>query len=223
METQILNLKEPYEYIHCNGEVGKHIATMIVYETTKGENGSYKLESHSHPIVKYWNAPGGVVWNNAELTDCDVLCTEDKKEVDLFYFFRMVRRDWGIEDETDYLKKAQSLRETLLDNDIKFTDMFVINQYRGRLLIHQFDHKIAVNFEEKDGKIICRDNGKSQYPIYCEAKDKEELGEKLDDILYEWCHFTDRRVTILLEIEQEEYKSILNDLEMYRLNWDHEV
>ena len=34
METQILNLKEPYEYIHCNGEVGKHIATLIVYETT---------------------------------------------------------------------------------------------------------------------------------------------------------------------------------------------
>ena len=66
METQILNLKEPYEYIHCNGEVGKHIATLIVYETTKGEDGSYKLESHSHPIVKYWNAPGGVVWNNGK-------------------------------------------------------------------------------------------------------------------------------------------------------------
>ena len=53
MDTQILNLQAPFEYIHCNGEVGKHIATMIVYETTKGEDGQYKMESHSHPIVKY--------------------------------------------------------------------------------------------------------------------------------------------------------------------------
>ena len=217
METQILNLKEPYEYIHCNGEVGKHIATLIVYETTKGEDGSYKLESHSHPIVKYWNAPGGVVWNNAELTDCDVLCTEDNKEVDLYYFFRMIRRDWGVDDETDYLKKAQSLRETLIDNDIKFADSFVIPQYQGRLLIQEFKHDIAVSFEENDGKLICRDNGKSQYPIYCEAKDKQEMGEKLDDLLWEWEHFTDRRIAIKLTIEQEEYQSILNDLEMYRI------
>lgn len=223
METQILNLKEPYEYIHCNGEVGKHIATLIVYETTNGEDGSYKLESHSHPIVKYWNAPGGVVWNNAELTDCDVLCTEDKKEVDLFYFFRMVRRDWGVENETDYLKKAESLRGTLIDNDIKFTDTFVINQYHSKLLITEFTHNIAVSFEEQDGKIICRDNGKSQYPIYCEANDNEELVEKLDDILYEWTHFTDRRVVIRLDIDQEEYKTIPHTLEIYRSNWDHEA
>lgn len=217
METQILNLKEPYEYIHCNGEVGKHVATLIVYETTRGEDGSYKLESHSHPIVKYWNAPGGVVWNNAELTDCDVLCTEDKKEVDLFYFFRMVRRDWGVENETDYVKKAESLRDTLIDNDIKFADSFVIPQYQSRLLIHEFKHEIAVSFEENDGKLICRDNGKSQYPIYCEAKDKQEMGEKLDDLLWGWERFTDRRIVIRLKIEQEEYQSILDDLETYRI------
>lgn len=220
METQILNLKEPYEYIHCNGEVGKHIATLIVYETTKGEDGSYKLESHSHPIVKYWNAPGGVVWNNVELTDCDVLCSEDKKEVDIYYFFRMVRRNWGVDNETDYLEKAKSLQNTLLDYEIKFMDLSAMPQYRGKLLIREWNHDILLEFEEKDSKIICRDNGKSQYPIYCEAETRDELLDKLADLCFEWERFTDRRVNIHVKTEQKEYEEIINQIELDRLSWD---
>lgn len=220
MDTQILNLKEPYEYIHCNGEVGKHIATLIVYETTKDEDGSYKLESHSHPIVKYWNAPGGVVWNNVELTDCDVLCSEEKKEVDIYYFFRMVRRNWGIENETDYLEKAKSLLNTLLDYGIKFMDLSAMPQYRGMVLIKEWNHDILLQFEEKDGKIICCDNGKSQYPIYCEAETRDELIEKLADLCFEWERFTDHRVNIHFKTEHKEYKEIINQIELDRLSWD---
>lgn len=87
MDTQILNLNEPYEYIHCNGEVGKHIGTYIVGESRIGEDGKYTLETHSHPIVQYLNSPKGVVWNRAELTDCEVLCSEDDMRVDIRTFF----------------------------------------------------------------------------------------------------------------------------------------
>ncbi len=73
MDTQILPLQAPYEYICCNGEVGKHIATMIVSESSKDAEGRLQLTTHSYPIVKYWNAPQGVVWDKAELTDCVVL------------------------------------------------------------------------------------------------------------------------------------------------------
>lgn len=220
METQILNLQAPFEYIHCNGEVGKHIATMIVFETTKGEDGQYKLESHSHPIVKYWNAPAGVLWNNAELTDCDVLCREDKKEVDIYYFFRMVRRDWGVENETDYLAKADSLRETLIDNEIKFTDESVYTQYHGKTIINKYSNKIKLVFEEKEGKFFCRDNGKSMYPIYCEAGSKDDLREKLEDLCYEWERFTDRRVEIHFKTEQKEFEDIIEEVEEDRPMWD---
>lgn len=86
MDTQILKLSEPYEYIYCNGEVGKHIATYIVGETKIDENGEYHLETHSHPIVKYWNSPQGVVWDKAELTDCEVLCDDTDKRLDIYTF-----------------------------------------------------------------------------------------------------------------------------------------
>ena len=87
METQILKLNEPYEYIYCNGSIGLHIATMIVYEAKTNEDGDYELTTHSHPVVKYPNRPGGTVWNRAELTDCHVLCREDNKRITMEQFY----------------------------------------------------------------------------------------------------------------------------------------
>lgn len=86
MDTKILKLDPPYNYIYCNGSIGLHIATLIVYETKTDENGSYQLETHSHPIVKYSNCPAGTVWNRAELTDCNVLCSEKDKRVSMNQF-----------------------------------------------------------------------------------------------------------------------------------------
>ncbi len=87
METQILKLEAPFDYIYCNGEVGKHIATYIVGESRIGEDGKYTLETHSHPIVQYKDSPKGVVWNRAELTDCEVICSEDDMRIDVQKFF----------------------------------------------------------------------------------------------------------------------------------------
>ena len=87
METQILKLNEPYEYIYCNGSIGLHIATMIVYEAEVNIDGEYVFETHSHPVVKYPNRPGGTVWNRAELTDCHVLCREDNKRITMEQFY----------------------------------------------------------------------------------------------------------------------------------------
>ena len=86
METEILKLDAPYEYIYCNGSIGLHIATMIVYEASVNEDGEYELQTHSHPVVKYRNRPGGTVWNRAELTDCTVLCREDNKRISMEQF-----------------------------------------------------------------------------------------------------------------------------------------
>ena len=90
MESQILKLERPYEYISCNGSIGLHIATMITYEATTDEDGNYRLQTHSHPVVKYPNRPGGTVWNRAELTDCKVLCSEDKRSITMEQFYDFV-------------------------------------------------------------------------------------------------------------------------------------
>ena len=57
METQILKLEAPFDYIYCNGEVGKHIATYIVGESRIGEDGKYTLKTNitKEPSLCYTN------------------------------------------------------------------------------------------------------------------------------------------------------------------------
>ena len=99
MEAQIMKLEAPYDYIYCNGEVGKHIGTYIVGESRIGEDGKYELETHSHPIVWYLGSPRGVVWDRAELTDCVVLCSEDDMRIDVYKFFLLCYQNYMAEME----------------------------------------------------------------------------------------------------------------------------
>lgn len=119
MEAQIMKLEAPYDYIYCNGEVGKHIATYIVGESHVDEDGTYTLETHSHPIVQYKNSPKGVVWNRAELTDCEVLCSEADMRVDVEKFFllsmqRAGQRAQEVGDDYEYAAVNDSAHEAVL-------------------------------------------------------------------------------------------------------------
>lgn len=110
MDAQILNLREPYDYIFCNGEVGMHVGTYIVGES-RIIDGKYTLETHSHPIVKYLNAPAGVVWDRAELTDCEVLCNTADKRVDVRTFFLLC---WQMARDKE--KQAEERGEYIFSN-----------------------------------------------------------------------------------------------------------
>ena len=132
METQILKLEAPFDYIYCNGEVGKHIATYIVGESRIDEDGKYTLETHSHPIVQYKHGAKGVVWNRAELTDCEVLCSEDDMRIDVQKFFLLcIQRatqkanadgddPWGYEAWENSAEEAEPLKEKLREYGIGF-------------------------------------------------------------------------------------------------------
>lgn len=133
MEAQIMKLEAPFDYIYCNGEVGKHIATYIVGESRIDEDGKYTLETHSHPIVQYLNSPKGVVWNRAELTDCEVLCSEDDKRIDVQTFFLLCiqradqkAKEAGEDDDNGFsawdnsAEEAEPLKEKLRQYGIGF-------------------------------------------------------------------------------------------------------
>ena len=126
MDTQILKLEAPFDYIYCNGEVGKHIATYIVGESRIGEDGKYTLETHSHPIVQYKDSPKGVVWNRAELTDCEVICSEDDMRIDVQKFFLLCIQQAESKGEIEGFSwenadgEAEMLKEKLQRNGIGF-------------------------------------------------------------------------------------------------------
>ena len=89
----MLKLDPPYQIIHAGGEVGLHIATLVVTKESETEDGKYAIETHSHPVVsrvsKVHNTIGeagkmysegeyseGIVWNTisvAVLFDSPIL------------------------------------------------------------------------------------------------------------------------------------------------------
>ena len=92
IQTHLLKLDPPYQIIGCRGEVGVHIATLIVTEETRGDNGKYGITTHSHPVVCSMDKSlmskkmaedahqddllfladprEGVVWDKVECIDC---------------------------------------------------------------------------------------------------------------------------------------------------------
>lgn len=194
METQILNLKEPYEYIYCNGSIGLHIATMIVYEAMANEDGEYELETHSHPIVKYYNRPGGTVWNRAELTDCHVLCREDNKRITMEQFYHFVNdarqmADSPGEGPTPLTVDIVLSKEKLRRNGIEI-EWPMVRSERGNM-VPQKEFDIALGFEQNDedaSDYSCYDMGLSDEDIHAGAaplsvffnfKTKKELKAQL--------------------------------------------
>lgn len=168
MNTEILKLEPPYEYIYCNGSIGLHIATMIVYEAKMDEDGKYQLVTHSHPIVKYHKCPGGTVWNRAELTDCKVLCREDDKRITMnqFYDFvtgvgRMRLSDDYVDTLMDFLS-APVWKNVLDDNGIEIEwPMLDENGEQKPQDIFYITLMFQENPEGSRFKYTCRDYGAS--------------------------------------------------------------
>ena len=97
IHTQLLKSEKPYQIISAAGMVGIQVATLIVTEEKTAEDGSYSIDTHSHPVVNYASKEGlteelkyttgffddyklvqrmqpeGAVWNKVEIRDITVL------------------------------------------------------------------------------------------------------------------------------------------------------
>ncbi len=117
IQTQLLKADQPYQIISAAGQVGVQVATLIVTEDKLLEDGSYQIDTHSHPVVnyavkegliedlKYYNGdpdeewkyfqrlqPEGAVWNKVEIRDIKVLglVGANNLSVDMDTFVRLV-------------------------------------------------------------------------------------------------------------------------------------
>ena len=105
IQTHLLKLDPPYQIITCKGEVGMQIATLVVTEETRDEQGKYGITTHSHPVVTYVDKslvknrleyqPGkeefeednalipcgeGVVWDKVETNEISLVCMSDQTD-----------------------------------------------------------------------------------------------------------------------------------------------
>ena len=130
IHTELLKLDAPYRVIYCGGEVGLHVATLIVVDERRDAEGRYLgIETHSHPVVSYvgkcdkkaksltlstapyiLDGAEGVVWNRAELRDTMHLCMEGDESVDLKRINDILSSELGTKELPTLLRIAGNLK-----------------------------------------------------------------------------------------------------------------
>ena len=118
IQTQLLKADKPYQIICAAGMVGVQVATLIVTEDKMAADGSYQIDTHSHPVVNYGNKEGlmeelkynqgahpdfqsqvmqrlqpeAAVWNKVEVRDIRVLglIGANNPFIDLEHFVSLV-------------------------------------------------------------------------------------------------------------------------------------
>ena len=108
MNREILKLDAPYNIIYAGGRIGRHIATMTVWEDN--EMGIYDASQYAM-IDEGGELAAGALITEAELGDCRVVCNEGDSRVGLYHLAEIVKYDLEQEEpvEFSYLWERLSL------------------------------------------------------------------------------------------------------------------
>lgn len=91
IQSHYIGMNHPYPIVRYGFEVAMQIGTLVVVEESENEDGGYAIETHSHPVVSYFNRergkiltpreslPESVVWNKVEAKDVEYLFLENEE------------------------------------------------------------------------------------------------------------------------------------------------
>ena len=99
MNSKILKLDAPYNIIYAGGRVGRHIATMTVWEDN--DMGIYDARQYAM-IDEGGELAAGALAVEAELSDCRVICNESDPRVHLRWLAEIVKYDFEQEEPVEF-------------------------------------------------------------------------------------------------------------------------
>lgn len=99
MNSKILKLDAPYNIIYAGGRVGRHIATMTVWEDD--DMGIYGARQYAM-IDEGGELAAGALAVEADLADCRVICNESDPRVHLRWLAEIVEYDMRQEEPVEF-------------------------------------------------------------------------------------------------------------------------
>lgn len=92
MNSKLLKLDAPYNVIYAGGRVGRHVATLMVWNDDAEMAGGI-TDAASYPVIDEGEEfPAGTLCDFAELHDCRVLCPPGG--TNLFWVSKIIRYDF---------------------------------------------------------------------------------------------------------------------------------
>ena len=98
MNSKLIKLDAPYSVIYAGGKVGRHIATLMVWNDDEEMAGGI-TDAASYPVIDEGEEfPAGTLIDYAELHDCRVICpySEERKcpATNLYWVAKMIEYDF---------------------------------------------------------------------------------------------------------------------------------
>lgn len=93
MNSKLMKLEAPYNVIYAGGMVGRHIATLMVWNNDDDEALGCIMDAASYPVIDEGEEfPAGTLCGDAELHDCRVICPPGG--TNLYWVAKMIEYDF---------------------------------------------------------------------------------------------------------------------------------
>ena len=195
IQTHLLPLQPPYNYIYYGGIVGKQIATLVATVDKTDQEGNYGLETHSHPVVVYnGQTAEGVVWDKCEVMDCRTVCSETDKRVTLRQFNELLAMTGGAKTDNpdNPMNLLPPMNPNYLRSALRAAGIALelpqdVNYYGPDQMGTVRDFKVKLLFDANDDG-LCVWSQLNQSPLHfsIEAAERKEVLNLLKEQLYDW-------------------------------------
>lgn len=176
MNSQILKLDAPYNIIYAGGRIGRHIATMTVWEDD--ELGIYNARQYAM-IDEGGDLAAGALAAEAELGDCRVICNEGDPRVTLRWLAEIVKYDFEQEEPVEFAYLWERL--SLLGVKVVWDKA---RDEKGELLkddegndIYENVYEISISFDGTHRHLLARSYVSSGFYFYARGTVEEVYKE----------------------------------------------
>ena len=169
MNSKILKLDAPYNIIYAGGRVGRHIATMTVWDDD--DMGIYGSRQYAM-IDEGGELPAGALAVEADLADCRVICNEKDPRVRLRWLAEIVEYDMRQEEpvEFHYIWERLSLLGVKVIWDKARDEKGELLKDEDGELIDENVYTVSLTFEGSHDFMIAQSYTSSGFYFYARGK-----------------------------------------------------
>ena len=173
MNSKILKLDAPYNIIYAGGRVGRHIATMTVWE----DNDMGIYDAHQYAMIdEGGELAAGALAVEAELGDCRVICNESDPRVRLRWLAEIIEYDMRQEDPVEFHYIWERLSLFGVKDKARDEKGELLKDEDGEL-IDENVYTISLTFEGTHSHMIAQSYTTSGFYFYARGKVEDVYNE----------------------------------------------
>lgn len=176
MNSEILKLEAPYNIIYAGGRIGRHIATLTVWDD--GELGIFEASQYAM-IDEGGELASGALVTEAPLGDCRVVCNERDPRIALRPLAELVKYDLEQDEPVEFAylwERLSLLGVKVIWDKVRDEDGKLVKDDEGET-IDENVYEVSISFEGLHEHLFARSYVSSGFYFYARGTAEEVYKE----------------------------------------------